>query len=311
MLTGITLSNGHRLTFLAASGALGFDGRGWPHEWPLRWLGLIKPELFTVILKTLTLEPTAGNGLLRTVRPLDGGAVNAVGLRNPGIATWLEKYAGNIPPQLPVIISLAGNDSELSKLASVIQAELGNRLRGKKIVGLEINLSCPNVCQTKLEPEKVAEVFGELKNRTALPLLAKLGYDPEESYLALAKKLDGIAEAVSINSVPWRHVYPDKPSPLKSFGNGGVSGQIAQTFTWEMAEKLSPILPVIGPSVWRYSDLEKLFTLGAQAIAFGSIFLLRPWAPTLYVRRWWRQQKKRFAKRPLAPITFGASFFWP
>lgn len=32
----IELSNGHRFEFVAASGALAFDGRGWPWEWPLR-----------------------------------------------------------------------------------------------------------------------------------------------------------------------------------------------------------------------------------------------------------------------------------
>ncbi len=33
----IKLKNGYILEFLAASGALGFDGRGWPWEQPARW----------------------------------------------------------------------------------------------------------------------------------------------------------------------------------------------------------------------------------------------------------------------------------
>ncbi len=28
----ITLSNGHKFEYMAASGALGFDGKGWLHE---------------------------------------------------------------------------------------------------------------------------------------------------------------------------------------------------------------------------------------------------------------------------------------
>ena len=57
----IRLSNGHCLEFIVASGALGFDGRGYIHEWPLRWLGLIDPKLFTVFTKTLLPNRNRGN----------------------------------------------------------------------------------------------------------------------------------------------------------------------------------------------------------------------------------------------------------
>ncbi|MFA6534074.1 MAG: hypothetical protein WCT37_02765 [Patescibacteria group bacterium] len=296
MLPGIELSNHHCLRFVAASGALGFDGRGWPHEWPLRWLGLLRPELLTVVLKTLTLQPRAGNGdglgLLNTVRLLPNGVVNAVGLRNPGISAWLENSAPHLPPAVPTIISLAGTGQELIQLAQIIQDELTRHLAGKQIVGLEINLSCPNVHGAdSIIPADIREIFRQVKAAASLPLLVKLGYDPEKYYLAVAKELAGIAEAVSLNSVPWRYLYPDTVSPLARFGSGGVSGRAAQKYTWQMARDLSPILPVIGASVSSYGDLWELYELGASAIAFGSIFILRPWAPTRFVRRWQKEHQ--------------------
>ncbi len=52
----ITLSNGHCFEYMVASGALGFDGNGWPWERPLVALGLIKPELFTIRIVNLAMH---------------------------------------------------------------------------------------------------------------------------------------------------------------------------------------------------------------------------------------------------------------
>ena len=93
----ITLSNGFSFEYVTASGALGYDGRGWPWEWPLRWLGLIDPSFFLNVMKTVTLPPRKGN--LRWWKPWDcirlmpHGAVNAVGLTNPG-PDWLAEKIG-------------------------------------------------------------------------------------------------------------------------------------------------------------------------------------------------------------------------
>ena len=85
---------------------------------------------------------------------------------------------------------------------------------------------------------------------------------------------EGIVEAIAINSVPWTYAFPDKRSPLARFGGGGVSGKIAQKWTWQLLEEIvrSSSIPVIGPSPWVYDDIQKLFDLGAKAVSFGSVF---------------------------------------
>src|SRR5665811_61263 len=89
------------VNFVIASGALGFDGRGYWWEKILIWLGLIKPEIFDlVITKTLTLHKCEGN--LKWWKPwecfqlISGGAENKVGLTNQGIYWWLKKVGKKI-----------------------------------------------------------------------------------------------------------------------------------------------------------------------------------------------------------------------
>ena len=57
----IKLSNGYELEFLAASGSLGFDGKGYWWGKPLKLFGLFNTSLFTPITKTLTYYPEKGN----------------------------------------------------------------------------------------------------------------------------------------------------------------------------------------------------------------------------------------------------------
>ncbi len=137
----IVLSNGHRLDYVVASGSLAFDGRGWPWERPLVQAGLIRPELFTVVLKTLTREPRAGN--LRWYKPwscvglIPGGAVNKVGLTNPGIDWWCRDIAPRLDyARVATVASIFGEEAELVDMARMI-----NRF---DLVGIEVNPSCPN-----------------------------------------------------------------------------------------------------------------------------------------------------------------------
>jgi len=113
----ITLSNGFSFEYVTASGALGYDGNGWPWEWPLRWLGLIDPSFFLNVMKTVTLPPRKGN--LRWWKPWDcirlmpHGAVNAVGLTNPG-PDWLAEKIG--PKVNSKKIPLVGELQEMTEI---------------------------------------------------------------------------------------------------------------------------------------------------------------------------------------------------
>lgn len=281
----IHFSNGHAFEFMAASGALGFDGKGWAWEQPLRWAGLLKPELFTIILKSLTLHPRRGNLRLwkpwSCVRLLRGGTVNAVGLTNPGIDAWLRDTAPQIEKSgWNFVVSIHGE-----KLEEYL--EMAKRLAGCRFLkGIEINVSCPNT-ESGLpgDTRSVIDTAVAMHAVTNFPLILKLS--AAHDYLTIAEETAKHVEAISINSVPWRMVFPGKKSPLAGLGGGGVSGKIAQPWTWRMAEEISRTagLPVIGAGVWEYDDIGKLFDLGCGAVSFGSLFLRYPWRPTTFVER--------------------------
>ena len=284
----ITLSNGHAFEFMTASGALAFDGQGWPWEWPLRWAGLLDPSLFTIVIKTLTRYPRRGN--LRWSHPWSvvknrraGGVVNAIGLTNQGIEWWIEKVAPKIPRHYKMIVSLEADNEQ--DVVAMIQ-----RLEGQKIFGIELNLSCPNTPSSDHRTsEKILSICRMAKEHSKYPLLAKLSFTHD--YRTLSKELEGMAQAIAINSIPWQSIYPGTPSPLAHYGGGGVSGRVIQSMTWKMVEEIATIssVPVIGPSVWNYEDVEKIVQHGAKAVSFGSVFVRYPWRPTLFVRRWRRE----------------------
>ncbi len=269
---------------MTASGALAYDGRGWPWEWPLRWMGLIDPKLFTIVTKTLTYSPRQGN--LRWTHPwscvkvFKEGAVNAIGLTNPGFQWWLREVAPRIPERAYSMVCSITED-EPQKLSEMVRA-----LNSVSIKAIELNASCPNTDQElHHNMEAVVNSVKLMKEQSVHPIILKLSVN--QDYLAIAKQSENYVEALSINSVPWRIAFPGKESPLKSFGGGGVSGKIAQKHTWKMLKELALTVktPVIGPGVWSFEDIQRLRDLGAKAISFGSIFMRYPWRPTQYVKR--------------------------
>ena len=280
----ITLSNGHRFEYMVASGGLAFDGRGWPWEWPLRWVGLLDPKLFTIVAKTVTRRARRGNlrwyNPLGCVRLLDGGAVNAVGLTNPGIDWWLSVAA---PRARRLGYAMVGSITSDTVDELVEMAKMSN---GAGLVGLELNASCPNsISELMHNPDLVIVACERIKEVSEYPLLLKLSVAHE--YKSIARATEDIVEAISINTVPWKMAFPMQKSPLAALGGGGVSGKIAQVWTWKMLEDLAGATktPIIGPSIWEYRDMEKLRGLGAKAISFGSVFIRYPWRPTLFVRK--------------------------
>lgn len=283
----ITLSNHHAFNYMVASGALAFDGQGWPWERPLVWLGLIKPQLFTVVIKSLTRNPRPGN--LRwwkpwsCVRLIPGGAVNKVGLTNPGIDWWCREVGPKLRfARFAIAGSIFGDEKELVEMAIML-----NRF---DLVALEINVSCPNTGHAIEMAEMVVNSVKAVKRVSRHPIIVKLSAD--QDYLAIARGLVGVAEAISLNSVPWKTVFTNgEQTPLWRLekqvggGGGGVSGIPAQKHNWQAVRALAShgSIHVIGPSIMEYEDMDYVRMLGAKAVSFGAIHLRTPWKPTSFV----------------------------
>jgi len=285
----ITLSNGHAFEYMVASGALAFDGQGWPWERPLVRLGLIKPELCTVVIKSLTRQPRVGNlkwwKPWTCVRLIPGGSVNKIGLTNPGIEWWCHKIGPRLDFQkFPLAGSIFSDQKELVEMAEML-----NRF---DLVALEVNVSCPNTGHRLEMTEMVVESVKAVKRFSRHPVIVKVSVD--QDYLAIARGLAGIAEAISLNSAPWKTVFTKgERSPLWPLerqvggGGGGVSGKPAQKHNWRAVEALASqgSLSVIGPSIMEFKDMEHVRNLGAKAVSFGAIHLRTPWRPTTFIER--------------------------
>jgi dihydroorotate dehydrogenase len=270
---------------------LAFDSAGWPWEWPLRWTGLIRPNLFTVVSKTLTRRPRRGN--LRWYKPwscvrlIPGGAVNKVGLTNPGIDWWCDAVGPKVcAGKIALVASIHGDARELGEMAGMLNAF--------DLVGIEINSSCPNIGNAMQDVETAVAEATAARAASRHPVIVKLSV--AQDYLEIAGRLRGVAQAISLNSVPWemvdRDALPSRDSPLMGVGDdlgaGGVSGVPAQKLNWLAVKQLASAqegLPVIAPSIMQYEDLADVRKLGASAVSFGTIHLRAPWKPTSIVRR--------------------------
>lgn len=294
----IKLSNGHEFEYMVSSGALAFDGKGWPWERPLVWLGRMNPSLFTIVLKSVTRYPRKGN--MRHF--LDGpnvvkllpniwnpnGAVNAVGLTNMGIEKWIEWANRN-----QEYLSKGNFISSLYSEKPEEFAEMSAMISGLPLKGIEINASCPNTgADLAKNADEVIGGVGLVRKNTALPIILKLSV--AQDYMKIAKEVEGKVEAISVNSVPWHIIFPNKESPLAEFGGGGVSGKPAQKFMWQVVNRLTTrtSIPVIG-SVWDFDDIKQVRLLGAGAVSFGSLHIRYPWRPTQYVKCDARERKRR------------------
>lgn len=281
----IKLSNGNQITWVVASGAFGFDGRGWMWEKPLFWTNIIDPSVFTITLKTITYQPRKQNGII-PIRFIKDGVVNAVGLKNPGVVGWYEKYFPRLNPNYRYILSVA-HEHDLKYTINFLK----ERNVFNKFDAIEFNISCPNTVKPSIE-----DIYDNIEylKKSELPIILKIGAHSYKSKQILNDNRD-IIEAVSINSVEWDkfvlHTSGWKKnlkfplSPLHHLGGGGVSGKIVYNINKQVAVSVLQLgAPVIGASAWDAYYVYELITLGCGAISFGSVFMRKPWWPNKIVK---------------------------
>jgi dihydroorotate dehydrogenase len=294
-----------------ASGARGFHGEGyWFHKlW--KPLGL-NYDGATFVAKTTTLEPRKGNMLLDVdsrpfdlfpdcivVKPLDAVVLNAVGLSGPGMFPLVDRWKKRQEPgQLILsVMSIAATPEErlqesktmFELLRYVVDAH------GTDRVGLQINLSCPNVgLDTSHLFDEAARVL-DYSRELGIGTMVKLSAIIPLGVAKLLASHDGCDALVMSNTIPWgqcadrinwRGLFGprgDKPfvSPLAKYGGGGLSGAplLPIVARWIRGARLVGITkPIVGGGgVLAKEDADILIDSGASAIELGSVSILRPW----------------------------------
>lgn len=249
------------------------------------------------ITKTLTVEPRPGNQG-RRIAECACGALNAIGLENPGIEAFLKEVnplLSKLP--FPVIISVAAKSvDEFSILGERIQAE-------KTIDAVELNLSCPNVKGKIIAqyPEEVEKAVATFKALYKGPLIVKL--TPEVTDITETAKAAQAAGADALDLVnTFLGIAFDIRTQKPLLGNvtGGYSGKgikpIALCKVWKTAQALD-IDIIGGGGICDWNDAAEFFIAGAKAVSIGTEHFINPAASKEIVEGLYGYMKKNKIKK--------------
>lgn len=250
-LCGIKL----RSPLVSASGPLGW-GKEFFEIFSTEGLGLFIP-------KTVTFKPKVGNHPPRIVETV-GGVINSIGLENEGIYEWLKLEKLYRSLDIPVMASIAGSSlQELSALGEIIEGL-------DYIVGVELNLSCPNVEGENWSNSttNVLEATKAVRKTYSKLLFVKL--PPKDNVLPYieAGRTAGADGFTLFNTMP---AY----DRIK----GGLSGPaIKPVYLRLLQDLMSKIkLPIMASGgVMTLEDVKDYLDLGVKAVQIGTAFFKDP-----------------------------------
>jgi len=229
-------------------------------------------RLGALLLKTITLNPRAGNPPPRIVELRDG-ILNSIGLPNKGIDRYLEETLPSLLGQSDcLILNIAG---ETLDQWPMIAARVGDTAG---IDALELNISCPNVESGGLpfarDPEVVARIVAAVRCETPIPLICKLAPEsPDVAGIAQAAADSGCCAVSLINTIRAMAIDWRTRRPKLGYGYGGLSGPaikpVALRLVHEVARAVK--IPVIGiGGIQDAEDVLEFLVAGASAVQVGT-----------------------------------------
>ncbi|MCR5688126.1 MAG: dihydroorotate dehydrogenase [Lachnospiraceae bacterium] len=235
-------------------------------------------KLGAVVTKGVSLEPWPGNPTPRVAETY-GGMLNAIGLQNPGIDTFIErdlKFLSGFDTK--VIVNVCGKT--VSEYLGVVE-----RLADTDADMLEINVSCPNVKEGAIafgqDPKALADITEQIKKKARQPVIMKLS--PNVTDIALMAKVceDSGADAVSlINTITGMKIDVRTRKFVLANRTGGLSGPaikpVAVRMVYQAASAVS--IPVIGMGgITCAEDALEFIMAGASAVAVGAANFTDPY----------------------------------
>ena len=237
-------------------------------------------RLGAVTTKGVASRPWEGNAVPR-VAETSSGMLNAIGLQNPGIETFLERDLPFLAKyDTRVIVNVCGkSEGEYCEVVERLSEE-------KDVDMLEINISCPNVKEGGIafgqDSKAAARITEAVKRRSRKPVIMKLSPNvtsiPE---MARAVEAAG-ADAVSlINTLTGMKIDIKKRAFALANRTGGLSGPaihpVAVRMVYETAKAVK--IPVIGMGgIVSAEDAIEMIMAGASAVAVGTATFRDPLA---------------------------------
>ena len=229
-------------------------------------------RLGAVTTKGVAITPWEGNPTPR-VAEVYGGMLNAIGLQNPGVDTFidrdlkfLEKY------DTKVIVNVCGHSIKeyeecVERLSDIESVDL-----------LEINVSCPNVKEGGIafgtKPESLNEITKALKAKAKKPLIMKLSPNVTDITEMARAAVDAGADALSlINTITGMKIDINRRTFALANKTGGLSGPAVRPVAVRMVYQVANAVdvPIIGMGGIRTAeDALEFIMAGATAVSVGT-----------------------------------------
>ncbi len=234
--------------------------------------------LGAVTTKGVANVPWPGNPTPRIAETY-GGMMNAIGLQNPGIDTFIER---DIPflnkKDTKIIVNVCGKTME-------DYVEVVERLGECDVDLLEINVSCPNVKEGGIafgqNKDALFDITKAVKAKARQPIIMKLSPNVTDiTEMAKAAEAGG-ADALSlINTITGMKIDINKRTFAVANRTGGVSGPaikpIAIRMVYQVANAVK--LPIIGMGGCMCAeDAIEFIMAGATAVAVGTANFNNPY----------------------------------
>ena len=236
-------------------------------------------KLGAVTTKGVANVPWPGNPTPRIAETY-GGMMNAIGLQNPGIDTFLKR---DIPflkeKDTRIIVNVCGKSKE--DYIDVVES-----LSDEPVDLLEINVSCPNVKEGGIafgqKPDALYDITKAVKAKAKQPVIMKLSPNVTDiTEMARAAEAGG-ADALSlINTLTGMKIDINRRTFAVANKTAGVSGPaikpIAIRMVYQVANAVK--LPIIGMGGCMCAeDALEFIMAGATAVAVGTANFNNPYA---------------------------------
>ena len=248
---------------ILASGILGYSSESFSR--------VVKAGAGAVVTKSVCIAPRVGYPN-PTIVQSRSGLINAMGLPNPGIETYVEeiKFSKTILA-VPLIVSIFGYTSEEYAAVSKRAVDAGAD-------AVELNVSCPHVKQTGAEigqnPKLLSEIVENVKAKINKPVIVKLSPNVTDITILAKASIEAGADALTvINTLKAIAIDIETQQPILSNVTGGLSGEaikpVALRCVYDIAEQYKvPIIGCGGVSNWH--DAVEFFLAGASAVQIGT-----------------------------------------
>ena len=265
-IAGVTFKN----PVMTASGTFG-SGMEYSEFVDLNRLG-------AVVTKGVANVPWPGNPTPR-VAEVYGGMLNAIGLQNPGIDTFLKRDLPFLEQyDTGIIVNVCGKSIE--DYLDVVE-----KLGDTSVDLLEINVSCPNVKEGAIafgqDPKMLTEITSRIKKISKKPIIMKLSPNVTDiAEMARAAEAAG-ADAISlINTITGMKIDVERRKFVLANKTGGLSGPAIKPVAVRMVYQASHAvkIPVIGMGgIATAEDALEFILAGATAVAVGAMNFVDPY----------------------------------